>query len=170
MYWKGQVLSIYVRSNPSEPVIKMDEVLAVPGKGLDGDHYFSGSPSKRPGPDRELTLIEIEALTAIEKEHNIKLNPGESRRNLITENVPLNHLVGKEFRVGDVTLKGIRLCEPCAHLRELTQKEVIKALLHRGGLRAQIVSKGIIRSGDQVTPINSDPTEEVNHAVPEQRS
>lgn len=170
MHWKGQVLSIYVRSIPSEPVVEMDEVLAVPGKGLEGDHYFSDSSSKRPGPDRELTLIEIEAVKAIEKENKIVLNPRESRRNLITENVPLNHLVGKEFRVGDVTLKGIRLCEPCLHLQELTQKEVIKALLHRGGLRAQIITKGIIRSGDQVIPINSDPTEEAPHADTDQRS
>lgn len=164
MYWKGQVLSIFVRSKPNDPVVEIDEVVAVPGRGLQGDHYFSGRSSKGNDPSRELTLIEHEALTAIEIEHNISLNHGESRRNIITENVPLNHLVGKEFRVGEVTLRGMRLCEPCVHLSKLTQKEVIPALVHRGGLRAQIITRGIIRAGDPVYTIDHDPTEEVYHA------
>ena len=170
MYWKGQVLSIFVRSQPNEPVVELDQVLAVPGKGIEGDYYSSRGTSKRYDPGRELTLIEKEALSAIENEHNISLNPGESRRNIITENVPLNHLVGKEFRVGEVTLKGIRLCEPCMHLSELTQKDVVPALVHRGGLRAQIITKGLIRAGDPVYTIDSDPNEEVHHADLDQRS
>lgn len=170
MYWKGHVISIFVRSKPNEPVLEMDEVLAVPGKCLKEDYYFSGRTSKVHNPWRELTLIEKEALSAVEKEHKVSLNPGESRRNIITENVPLNHLVGKEFQVGEVTLKGMRLCEPCLHLKELTQKEVLPALIHRGGLRAQLLTKGNIRAGDPVYTINSDSTEEVHHAGPDQRS
>ena len=170
MYSKGQVLSIFVRSQPNEPVVEMDEVLAEPGKGIKGDYYFSRGISKRYDPGRELTLIEKEALSAIENEHKISLNPGESRRNIVTENVPLNHLVGKEFRVGEVILKGIRLCEPCVHLSELTNKDVIPALVHRGGLRAQIITKGHIRTGDPVSIIESDPNEEVHHADLDQRS
>jgi MOSC domain-containing protein YiiM len=164
MYWKGQVRSIYVRSKPSEPVDELDEVLAVPGKGLKGDYYFAGSSSNKPGPGREITLIEQEALKAVENDNNVMLNPGDSRRNIITENVPLNHLVGREFRVGEVTLKGIRLCEPCVHLAELTQKEILPALVHRGGLRAQIITEGMIRAGDPVYTINHDQTEEAPHA------
>ncbi len=170
MYWTGQVISIFVRSKPSEAVVEIDEVLAVPGKGLHGDHHFSGRSLMENDPGRELTLIEQEALTAIEKEHNVSLNPGESRRNIITENVPLNHLIGKEFRVGEVTLKGIRLCEPCSHLGELTQKEVLPALIHRGGLRAQILTKGNIRAGDPVYVENNEPTEEAPHAGTDQGS
>jgi MOSC domain-containing protein YiiM len=170
MYWTGHVLSIFVRSKPSEAVVEIDEVLAVPGKGLHGDHHFSGRSFKENDPGRELTLIEHEALTAIEKEHNVSLNPGESRRNIITENVPLNHLIGKEFRVGEVTLKGIRLCEPCSHLGELTQKEVLPALIHRGGLRAQILTKGNICAGDQVYVENNEPAKEAPHAGTDQRS
>ena len=157
MQWSGKVLSIYVRSKPSGPVIEMGEVRAVPGKGIEGDHYFFGSSPERSGADRELTLIESETISAIEEENQITLDPGESRRNIITENVPLNHLVGKEFRVGEVTLKGIRLCEPCSHLRDLTQKEIIKPLVHRGGLRAQIISEGIIQSGDEVSLVRNTP-------------
>jgi MOSC domain-containing protein YiiM len=164
MYWKGQVLSIYVRSEPGGPVIELDEVLAVPGKGLKGDYYFSAGSPRKPGPGRELTLIEMETLEAVEKESNIRLNPEESRRNVITKNVPLNHLIGKEFQVGDVILKGIRLCEPCSHLAELTQKEILPALVHRGGLRAQIISEGLIRTGDPVYAINSSPAQEATNA------
>lgn len=159
MDWKGHVKSIYVRPQPSEPVDELDEVLAVPGKGLEGDYYFSKKSSTKSGSGREITLIEREALIAIENENNVLLNPGESRRNIITENVPLNHLVGKAFRVGEVTLKGIRLCEPCSHLAELTQKDVLPALVHRGGLRAQIITEGKIRAGDPVYAIESAPLE-----------
>ena len=87
---------------------------------------------------------------------------------MITENVPLNHLVGKEFRVGHVTLRGIRLCEPCAHLASLTQKEFLPAMVHRGGLRAQILTKGIICVGDTVSNFDNFPDEEVAHAEPDQ--
>ena len=78
------------------------------------------------------------------------LDPGNSRRNIVTKGVALNHLVGREFRVGEVTLRGIRLCEPCGHLEELTQKGVMQALVHRGGLRAQILIDGTIRVGDTI--------------------
>jgi MOSC domain-containing protein YiiM len=115
-------------------------------------------------------LIESEALSAIETEYKISLNPEESRRNIVTCNMSLELLVGKEFRVGAVTLKGIRLCEPCFHLAELTQKEVIAALVHRGGLRAQILTEGTIQIGDPIYFVEGDPTEEVQHAEPKNRS
>ena len=147
----GRLLSIFVRPQPGEPVLEVDQVHAVPGKGLEGDYYYAGIAPKGTEPARELTLIEKETIQALELENRISLSPGDSRRNLLTENVPLNHLVGKEFRVGDVTLKGIRLCEPCSHLATLTQHEVLPALVHRGGLRAQILSEGTIRIGDSIS-------------------
>jgi MOSC domain-containing protein YiiM len=76
---------------------------------------------------------------------------GQARRNIVTRDVPLNHLVGKEFQIGDVRVRGIRLCEPCDHLQRLTGIPVIKSLRHRGGLRAQIVTAGLIRVGDRVS-------------------
>lgn len=168
MVINGQILSIFIRPEPSEPVVKIAQVLAVPGKGLEGDYYFSGIAPKGTEPAREITLIEKETLQALELEHNIYLSPAESRRNLITENVPLNHLVGKKFRVGHVTLRGIRLCEPCAHLAGLAQKKLLPALVHRGGLRAQILTKGIICVGDTVSNLEIIPDEEVAHAEPDQ--
>src|SRR6185312_4735262 len=95
------------------------------------------------GPDREVTLIEEEALAGMAREYEVLLPPAQARRNLLTRGVPLNHLVGQTFRVGNVVLRGIRLCEPCGHLQKLTCKGVLKGLLHRGGLRAQIVQGGI---------------------------
>jgi MOSC domain-containing protein YiiM len=168
MVINGQISSIFIRPEPSEPVIEIDQVLAVPGKGIEGDYYFAGIAPKGIEPAREITLIEKETLQALETEHNISLSPAETRRNLITEKVPLNNLVGKEFRVGNVTLRGIRLCEPCAHLASLTQQEVLPALVHRGGLRAQILTKGIIHVRDTVSNLENIPDEEVIHAEPDQ--
>jgi MOSC domain-containing protein YiiM len=164
----GQISSIFIRPEPSEPVVEIDQALAVPGKGLKGDYYFAGIAPKGIEPAREITLIEKETLQDLETEHNISLSPAETRRNLITEKVPLNNLVGKEFRVGNVTLRGIRLCEPCIHLASLTQEEILPALVHRGGLRAQILTKGIICVGDTVFNSENIPDEEVAHAVPDQ--
>lgn len=132
----------------------VQEVRAVPGKGLDGDRYFkqTGSYSNKPGPAREVTLIEIEALEALKRDYGIELNPGSARRNIVTRGAFLNHLVGREFRVGKVALRGIRLCEPCSHLEELTRPGVLQALVHRGGLRAQILTEDTIRVGDAVLP------------------
>ena len=81
-----------------------------------------------------------------------RLEPGEARRNLVTRGVPLNHLVGREFRIGDVLLRGLRLCEPCEHLEALTVQGIKNALCHRGGLRAQIIQGGIMRTGDSIGP------------------
>jgi MOSC domain-containing protein YiiM len=129
----------------------VDAIRAMPGKGLEGDRYFvqEGSLSKK-GPDREVTLIEMEAIEALKHETDVVLPAGNARRNLVTRGVPLNHLVGKEFKVGEVTLRGVRLCEPCGHLAEMTQPEVRSGLVHRGGLRAEILTEGIIRVGDIV--------------------
>ena len=85
------------------------------------------------------------------REYKVSLAPGEPRRNVVTRDVPLNHLVGRDFMIGGVTVHGIRLCEPCSHLEGLTGSPVIKALRHRGGLRAQILTQGVIRVGDAVT-------------------
>jgi MOSC domain-containing protein YiiM len=150
--WKGNIVSIHIRPQPSAPTQAVGEVRAVPGKGLEGDRYYTqqGHFSNKPGVDRQVTLIEIEAIEALQREDGISLQPGDARRNLVTQGVPLNHLVGKTFKVGEVTLRGIRLCEPCEHLASLTEAKVLPGLIHRGGLRAEILSEGIIRVGDNV--------------------
>ncbi|HWB19867.1 MAG TPA: MOSC domain-containing protein [Phycisphaerales bacterium] len=139
----------------------MSSVRAVPGRGLEGDRYFlkAGTFTK---PDaesasNELTLIESEALSAIQHEYQIALEPALSRRNILTVGVPLNHLVNRTFTVGNVLCKGLRLCEPCSHLEKLTIPGVKKALTHRGGLRAQILTEGVISSGDVICPADAAP-------------
>jgi MOSC domain-containing protein YiiM len=136
-------------------MMPVSEVRAVPGQGLEGDRYFrkTGTYSTRPGAGREVTLIEAEAVEAIARESGIALAPGASRRNITTRGVPLNHLVGRQFRVGDVLLEGVRLCEPCGHLESLTQVGARQGLIHRGGLRARIVTEGTIRVGDPIEPV-----------------
>jgi MOSC domain-containing protein YiiM len=156
MAWKGEVIAIYVRPELSAPVLKLEHVRAVPGRGLEGDYYFDGISRKGIDPSREVTLIESEALDAIERDYSVALGNGQSRRNIITRDVPLNHLVGQVFQVGAVTLRGIRLCEPCSHLAGLTNRGVLPALVHRGGLRAQILTEGVLKVGDQVIQPESE--------------
>ena len=150
--FKGTVVWIHVASEAEGRMVEVKETRAVPGKGLDGDRYFSGKGtySVKPGADREVTLIEAEALEALRRDYGVTLEPGQSRRNITTRGVPLNFLVGKEFTVGSVSLLGIRLCEPCGHLEGLTREGTRAGLVHRGGLRAQILTGGVIRAGDPV--------------------
>lgn len=148
----GTVESIHIASGAALPTHTVDEVQAIPGVGLEGDRYALRSGTFwKPLPDRELTLIEAEAIEALKQEYNLELAPGEARRNLVTRGVALNHLVGREFQIGNVKIRGIRLCEPCDHLQRLAGREVIKSLAHRGGLRAQILTQGTIRVGDPVS-------------------
>lgn len=150
--FRGTVVSIHVATEPKGAMEQRAQVKAVAGAGLEGDRYFLGigTFSKSPGAGREVTLIEVEAIEALDREKSISLHPGEARRNLVTRGVPLNHLVGREFKVGEARLRGVRLCEPCSHLEGLTSEGVLTGLVHRGGLRADIISGGTIRVGDAI--------------------
>ena len=152
MMGNGNVVSIHVAASAAAPTKEVAEVRAVPGKGLEGDRYFNGmgTYSKSTGAGAKVTLIEIEAIEALKRDYEVGLNPGDSRRNIVTRGIALNHLVGREFNIGTVTLRGTRLCEPCAHLQKLTQQGVMHGLVHRGGLNAEILTDGIIRAGDTV--------------------
>jgi MOSC domain-containing protein YiiM len=152
--WQGSVVSIHVTPAAGQPMETVPEARAVAGRGLEGDRYALGTGyySKTPGAGgRELTLIETETLEAL-SDLGVKLSAAESRRNVATAGVPLNHLVGREFWVGAVRLRGTRLCEPCKYLEGLTQAGAMAALIHRGGLRAQILTDGLIRVGDPIKP------------------
>jgi MOSC domain-containing protein YiiM len=148
----GTVESIHVASAAAGPMQAVEQAEAIPGVGLESDRYASKLGTfYKPEPDYELTLIESEAVEALRRDYEVALAPGDARRNIVTRGVPLNHLVGRDFRVGGVKIRGIRLCEPCDHLQRVTGASVIKGLLHRGGLRAQILSKGTIHVGDAVS-------------------
>ena len=147
----GTVESIHIASAAKEPVRALDQAKLVPGVGLEDDRYaLKVGTFYKAQPDFELTLIEAEAIEALERDYKVTLQAGEARRNIVTRGVALNHLVGKEFAIGAVRIRGIRLCEPCEHLQQVTGKTLIKGLRHRGGLRAQILTEGTIRVGDAI--------------------
>ncbi|EJN59793.1 MOSC domain-containing protein [Halogranum rubrum] len=151
MNGQGAVEGVFVTATSGGTVERRDEVDALAGRGLRGDRHCKEQPSDA-GDD--VTLIEREALDAIRRESGIELAPGEHRRNVETRDVALNHLVGERFRVGDAVCRGVELCEPCNHLQQMTEDGVLQALLHRGGLRAEIVEGGTIRSGDAVVSLD----------------
>lgn len=149
----AQVVDIITAESPSAPAVSQPSVRAVPGRGLRGDRYFSGTGTFSPHPqkpDFEVTLIQKEHIDAFASSAGITFTARDARRNLVTVGLDLNALVGREFQVGSVRIRGIRLCEPCNHLAKLTSPEVLRGLLHKGGLRAQIVTEGEIRVGDPV--------------------
>jgi MOSC domain-containing protein YiiM len=155
--FQGKIVSIHIASEAAGPTESVAEVRAVPGRGLEGDRYFNQKGTFWKGqPDYEVTLVEVEAFEGMRRESGLDLDPSEARRNVVTRGVPLNHLVGQEFKIGDVVFRGIRLCEPCKHLQKLASKpNILSALVHRGGLRAQILTEGVIRVGDTVEDFSS---------------
>jgi MOSC domain-containing protein YiiM len=175
MYWQGELLNIHVSPKASAPMVALSEVRLVTGIGLEGDRYATGlgSYSKKPHIDRQATLIEVEVLEALARDRDIELAPHEHRRNLTTRGVPLNHLVGQYFRIGDCVLYGGRLNVPCLYLENLLAKKVFKALLNRSGLNCRIVVGGIIRTHDRVEwcePGSLDVSVRLaNEAIPLQR-
>jgi MOSC domain-containing protein YiiM len=141
----GRVEGIYIGAQYELPGA-VERVLAVAGRGLEGNRYFLDEPE----PGVALTLIESEALEGLEADTGIRLSAAESRRNVLTRGIDLNSLVGKRFRVGAAECYGVELCEPCSSLEGMTQPGVIRGLVHRGGLRADILAGGEIRVGDTV--------------------
>lgn len=152
----GRVVAIWVRASANGTPLALERVEAVAGAGLEGDRYRAGigTFSDLPGTGRHLTLIEAEALAALEREAGIRLDAAASGRNLVTEGIDLNALVGRRFRVGPVECIGMRLCEPCDHLAARTEPGVLRGLAHRGGLRADILAGGEIALGDAVAPLD----------------
>lgn len=162
----GTLAAIYISPKPKQPMQARDEARLVAGRGVDGDRYFQrqGTFFKEPAPDREVTLIETEAIDIMAREC-APFTAAESRRNLVTRGIRLNDLVGREFQIGTVRLKGLRLCHPCAHLTRLSGKQVLVGLAGRGGLRAQVQNEGTIRVGDSVST-GEKAGEESAYAVP----
>ena len=146
----GRVLAIHVGTAHGVPLAPVDSARLIVGRGIEGDRHCLEAPRDTPRTGRDVTLIEREALDAMKRDYGIELAGQDTRRNILTEGIALNHLVGQEFTVGEVRLKGVRLCEPCEHLERLTTQGVREALVHRGGLRATIVDGGVIRPGDTV--------------------
>lgn len=153
--WTGTLRAIYTAPKAKAPMGSLDAVRAVPGRGLEGDRYFlgEGAFSRWPGPRREVTLIAVEALAEAEAAFGVEVSAGEHRRNLVVAGVPLDDLVKEEFVVGKVRMRGVRVCAPCKYLVRVTgQADIFDALVRRGGLRAEVLTEGVIRVGDEVRP------------------
>ncbi len=144
----ARVVSIQITANHGEPLHEVKEARAVDHMGLEGDRHFGRGDGR--GYTRDVTLVEVETLEAIEREQGVKMHYGDSRRNIVTAGIALNHMIGREFCIGEVLLRGQKLCEPCSYLRSKIGKEKGDGLVHRGGLRAYIVKGGTIRIGDEI--------------------
>lgn len=147
----GTVEGIYITAEHDGTARAVDRARAVAGHGLEGDRYYAAAP----GPwvtdeGRDVTLIEAEAIEGLARDTGIELGPGGSRRNLVTRGIRLNDLVGRRFTVGGVPCLGVERCEPCNHLQGLTAPGVLRGLVHRGGLRADLLGDGEIAVGDAV--------------------
>jgi MOSC domain-containing protein YiiM len=138
----GRVTVEEINIGPGGALVPAGSVAALAGKGLRGDRHFCADGAR---PGRALTLIEAEAL------QDAGLTGAQSRRQVVVRGVRLNDLAGRRFRAGDVECAGVELCEPCLHLQRLTRPGIIKDLIHRGGLNADILTDGQIRVGDRVS-------------------
>lgn len=145
---KGRIDQICIAPAEGGAIQEVTEIEAIPGTGLSGDRYCKPNAA----PETQITLIEAEAIDEFNQTFSLNLSATQFRRNVITRDVQLNSLEGKSFSVGEVKLRGIELCEPCAYLQNLLQiPELVKQLTHKGGLRCEILSDGVIRSDDLIT-------------------
>ncbi len=146
MSTEGTVEQIAIAAERPQLPAPVPSVRAEAGHGLEGEYHWSLEPE----PGQSLTLIAAEALDGLREDTGIDLSHEASRRNVLTRGIDLNALVGRRFSVGGVECEGVELCEPCTHLQALTRPGIIKELVHRAGLNADILNDGTIRVGDPV--------------------
>jgi len=151
---KSYVVAVFITPDAGKPMIQVSSTRAVVGRGLEGDRYYNGTGAysrSKSGKIRDVSLIAAEAISTAEFECATGFFFAETRRNLVTFGVDLNSLVGREFRVGEVLMRGTELCDPCNRPSKLSGKGGFKeAFASRGGLRAEILNDGDIRQGDAV--------------------
>jgi hypothetical protein len=143
----GTLEGIFVSPSAGQPTRSLQRVRALAGRGLQDDRHVTGSgtfPSGLPGS--ALTLIEAEVCESFDP----PLTPDEHRRNLVTRGIGLNALVGVEFAIGQLRCRGMRLCEPCTVAQRYASRPVLRALVHRGGLRVDILEDGEIAVGNEL--------------------
>ncbi|MEO6004219.1 MAG: MOSC domain-containing protein [Opitutus sp.] len=158
----AHIAEILIAVSPQAPVVPQQQVRAVPGRGLEGDRYFDGTGTfspHPPKPDFEVTLIQREHVEAFAAASGIRFSTHDARRNLVTVGIDLNTLVGREFQIGSAVIRGLRWCEPCNYLAKQTAPEVLRGLLHKGGLRAQVVKEGIISVNDSLVELDPSPSD-----------
>jgi MOSC domain-containing protein YiiM len=149
--WHGKVVSLYIAPQPAKPMVSVAEARAFADRGLEGDRFFRESWKAAKRPDKAISLIEEETLQAAAAELGTETFADKSRRNIVTRAVPLVELLDREFIIGGVLMRGIRLFEPCGHLEKVAKiPGIFRALEHRSGLKAAILTDGVIRVGDPI--------------------
>ena len=149
----GVVAGLLIAPAAKAPLVRVPEAAAVAGSGFRGDRYAEGAGTfSGSGRGYELTLIEAESLDALAAD-GVEITWEEARRNVVTRGIALNALVGRRFRIGSVECVGRRLAEPCSHLQRLAPPGTLRGLVHRGGLRADILVGGVVCVGDPVVAI-----------------
>ena len=155
--WQGVVRSLHKTPRAFLPMRSFPELQLIAGRGIEGDRYLIGQEtgfySHKPEEGRQITLFELETLEALRRDHGIELLPEEHRRNVTVEGVPLNHLVGRRFRLGETIVEATRLSTPCRHIEEILGKAVFDPLINRSGLNCKIIAGGALRVGDVVRPL-----------------
>jgi MOSC domain-containing protein YiiM len=168
--WAGRLEHIHVAAGAGAPMRSLSTTLLVAGVGLVDDRYATrqGTYSDRHHIDRQVTLIELETLDTLARDHGVVLQPHDHRRNLTVLGVPLGHLVGRYFSVGACVLYGGRLNVPCRHLEAVTGLPVFRPLIHRSGLNGRVIVGGTIEVGDAISPVDPAALDQVLVAANEQ--
>jgi MOSC domain-containing protein YiiM len=152
--WTGVVRFLHLTPRAFLPMRAMESITLIAGRGIEGDRYLIGSEegfySHKPEEGRQVTLFELETLVALKRDAGIELGPEEHRRNVTVEGVPLNHLVGRRFWLGETLLEATRLSIPCRHIEEITGKAIFDPLINRSGLNCKILQGRLVRVGDTV--------------------
>jgi MOSC domain-containing protein YiiM len=155
--WQGIVRFLHKTPRAFLPMRSFPTLELIEGRGIEGDRYLVGHEtgfySHKPDEGRQITLFEMETLEALRRDHGVELFPGEHRRNVTVEGVPLNHLVGRRFRLGETIVEATRLSTPCRHIEEILGKAVFDPLINRSGLNCKIIVGGTLRVGDVVRPM-----------------
>lgn len=154
--WKGIVRFLHITPRAFLPMQSFPKLKLVAERGIEGDRYMIGNEagfySHKPEEGRQITLFEIETIEALSRDAKITLRPDEHRRNVTVQGVPLNHLVGRKFWLGETLLEATRLSTPCKHIEDILSKPVFDPLVHRSGLNCKILQGGVVRIGDVVRP------------------
>ncbi|SFN83400.1 MOSC domain-containing protein [Bradyrhizobium sp. Rc3b] len=155
--WQGVVRFLHKTPRAFLPMRSFSELKLIAGRGIEGDRYLIGQEtgfySHKPEEGRQITLFEMETIEALRRDHGIELPPDEHRRNVTVEGVPVSHLVGRRFRLGEAIVEATRLSTPCRHIEEILGKAVFDPLINRSGLNCKIIAGGTLRVGDIVRPL-----------------
>lgn len=154
----GSLLEIWTTPDAAAPMRRRPSVRLLPGVGLEGDRYALGGGTWAQYPDleKQLTLIDRDAVAAVAAEVGAAFTTADTRRNLVTTGVDLPSLVGRWFAVGDALLFGMKRCPPCTHLERLTGLKLVKAMVHRGGINAAVFGGSLVAEGAGIRPVSEE--------------